>query len=113
MNPVIATLDVNNLGGVVMPVVLEIKHTDDTTRTIRMPAEIWRLNGETISKLLFTPKEITSITIDPDDEMADGDRHNNRFPRLPIDESFQLQKTKKSRNPMQQLKKKNATPKIK
>jgi hypothetical protein len=101
-------VDFKNLGGLVMPLVLEIKYTDDTNRTVRMPAEVWRLNGADISKLFFTPKEIASITIDPHDEMADGDRHNNRFPRLPIDESFQLQKTKKPKNAMQQLKKEQA-----
>ena len=97
-------VDFKNLGGVVMPLVLEIKYSDDTNRTVRMPAAIWRLNGEQISKLIFTQKEIASIMVDPQDEMADGDRHNNRFPRLPIEESFQLQKTKKAKNPMQQLK---------
>ena len=101
-------VDFKNLGGVVMPLVLEIKYTDDTTRTVRMPAAIWRLNGEQISKLIFTQKEIASITVDPQDEMADGDRQNNRFPRLPIEESFQLQKSKKPKNPMQQLKKQEA-----
>ena len=102
-------VDFKNLGGVVMPLVLEIKYTDDTNRTVRMPAEIWRLNGEQISKLIFTQKKIASITVDPNDEMADADRHNNRFPRLPIEESFQLQKTKKSKNPIQQLKKQQQT----
>jgi hypothetical protein len=101
-------VDFTNLGGVVMPLVLEIKYTDDTKRIVRMPAAVWRLNGETISKLIFTQKEIASITVDPQDEMADADRHNNRFPRLPIEESFQLQKAKKSKNPMQQLKKQEA-----
>ena len=98
-------VDFKNLGGVVMPLVLEIQFTDDTTRTVRMPAEIWRLNGVELSKLIFTPKEIASITVDPHDELADGDRHNNRFPRLPIEKSFQLQRPKKSKNAMQQLKK--------
>ena len=97
-------VDFKNLGGVVMPLVLEIKYTDDTQRTVRLPAEIWRLNGEEVSKLIFTTKEIASITVDPHDEIADGDRHNNRFPRLPIDESFRLQKPKKAKNAMQQLK---------
>ena len=96
-------VDFKNLGGVVMPLVLRIRYTDDTTRTVRMPAEIWRLNGEQISKLIYTTKEIASIMVDPLDEMADCDRHNNRFPRLPIEESFQLQKPKERKNPMQQL----------
>ncbi len=98
-------VDCKNVGGVVMPLVLEIKFTDNKTRTVRIPAEIWRLNGREISKLIFTPKEIASITLDPHDEIADTDRHNNRFPRMPIDESFQLQKLKKPKNAMQQLKK--------
>lgn len=101
-------VEFKNQGGVVMPLVLEINFTDDSKQTVRMPAEVWRLNGERISKLFFTQKEIASITIDPSDEMADGDLNNNRFPRLPIEESFQLQKPKKTKNPMQQLKKPDA-----
>lgn len=101
-------VEFKNRGGVVMPLVLKIRYTDDTTRLIRMPAEVWRLNGEQISKLIYTTKEIASIMVDPDDEMADCDRHNNRFPRLPIEETFQLQKPKKTKNPMQQLKPKPA-----
>ncbi len=48
--------------------------------------------------------EIASITLDPQGEMADTDLDNNRFPRLPIEESFQLQKTKTPKNPKQELK---------
>ena len=97
-------VELKNVGGVVMPLVLEIKYTDDSSKTVRMPAAIWRLNGAQISKLIFTQKEIASITLDPQDEMADTDLGNNRFPKLPIEESFQLQKTKTPKNAMQQLK---------
>ena len=97
-------VEFKNIGGVVMPLVLRIKYTDDTSQTVRMPASIWRLNGATISKLIFTQKEIVSITLDTHDEMSDMDLHNNRFPRLPIEESFQLQKKKVPKNAMQQLK---------
>jgi len=97
-------VDFKNRGGVVMPLVLRIRYTDDTTRTVRMPAEIWRLNGEQISKLIYTTREIASIVVDPFDEMADCDRQNNRFPRLPVEDTFQLQKAKSAKNPMQQLK---------
>ncbi|MCA9124407.1 MAG: M1 family metallopeptidase [Planctomycetales bacterium] len=102
-------VDFKNIGGVVMPLVIEIEYADDSKSTMRMPAAVWRLNGERISKLIFTQKEIASITVDPLDEMADTDRNNNRFPRLPIEESFQLQKPKKKKNPMQQLKKQDAS----
>lgn len=98
-------VELKNIGGVVMPLVLDIQYTDDTRRRLRIPAEVWRRNGQEVSKLLFTPKEIATITLDPQDEIADVDRHNNRFPRLPIDESFRLQKTPKTKNPLQQLKK--------
>ncbi|MEO2014343.1 MAG: M1 family metallopeptidase [Fuerstiella sp.] len=97
-------VELKNVGGVVMPLVLEIKYTDDSSKTIRMPAAIWRLNGAQISKLIFTQKEIASITLDPQGEMADTDLDNNRFPRLPIEESFQLQKTKTPKNAIQELK---------
>ena len=96
-------VEFENRGGVVMPLLLEFRYTDGTKRQLRIPAEVWRLSDRTVSKLFFTTKQIAQVVLDPQDETADLDRTNNMFPRETKPATFQLQKDKKKRNPMQQL----------
>ena len=76
-------VDLKNLGGLVMPVILEIEYADGTKEELRIPAEIWRYNSTEVSKLIMSQKEIRSITLDPHLETADADISNNYFPRRP------------------------------
>ena len=98
-------VDVTNVGGLVMPVILELLYADGTTEERRYPAEIWRRSNDKISKLLITDKEITSIHMDPQDEIFDADLDNNYFPRRIGQETFQLRKSGTSTNPMRVQKK--------
>ncbi len=75
-------VDLKNIGGVVMPVILEIEFEDGTTETRNLPAEIWRYDNESVSKLLVTEKRIKRITLDPHGETADADVDNNHYPPL-------------------------------
>ncbi|MEO1149523.1 MAG: M1 family metallopeptidase [Pseudomonadota bacterium] len=70
-----------NKGGLVMPLILNITYTDDSTEEYRIPAEIWRRNAKRVSKLLIRDKEIKDIVLDPNLETADVDLNNNYFPR--------------------------------
>ncbi len=100
-------VDLKNVGGLVMPVILKIDYVDGTTETLRIPAEIWRLNNTDISKLIVTGKEVKAITLDPNLETADVDLENNSFPRRPVKSRFQLYKEQQNgRNPMQMLERK-------
>jgi aminopeptidase N len=100
-------VDLKNIGGLVMPVILQIDYTDGTTEELRIPAEIWRINNTEVSKLIVTKKEIKSITLDPHLETADVDLANNNFPRKPIKSRFQIFKDQqRQRNPMQELERK-------
>jgi len=74
-------LDFANKGGLVMPVILEITYTDNTTEEYRIPAEIWRRNPKRVSKLLIRDKEIESVVLDPHLETADVNLNDNYFPR--------------------------------
>jgi hypothetical protein len=96
-------VDFSNPGGLVMPILLWIEYTDASSEEIRIPAEIWRKNCETVSKLFVTEKEIRSIEIDRALETADVDRSNNFWPARPVKSRFQLFKEKEQKNPMQQL----------
>jgi len=102
-------VDLKNVGGLVMPVILELEYTDGTREEIRIPAEIWRYNNTEVSKMLMTKKEVRSITLDPHLETADTDLANNNFPRRPVKSRFQLFKEQQELpNPMQQLERKPA-----
>jgi hypothetical protein len=90
-----------NVGGVPMPIILDITYTDGAKQQLRIPAEIWRRNRHEVSKLLITPKQIQSIVLDPNLETADVDRNNNYWPPRPAKTRFQLFKEKKQKNPMQ------------
>ncbi|MDA5194814.1 M1 family metallopeptidase [Govanella unica] len=78
-------LEFSNLGGLVMPIILDIAHSDGSREIIRLPAELWRQNPKKVSKLLILKKEITSVTLDPYLETADSDTSNNIWPRKPED----------------------------
>jgi hypothetical protein len=94
-------VDFKNLGGLVMPIILEIEYSDGKKEEMRIPAEIWRRNNQKVSKLIVTPKEIKSIVLDPRLETADTDLSNNAWPARPVKTPFQLFKEQQQKNPMQ------------
>jgi hypothetical protein len=70
---------------------------------MNIPAEIWRFNTEKANKLLFTKKELKSVTFDPRQELVDTDVENNFWPRRPVKSRFQLFKDDKPTNPMREM----------
>ncbi len=72
----------SNKGGLVMPVIIEWTYTDGTKETTRIPAEIWRVNEQQITKVFVKQKEVAKIVLDPNQEIADTERQNNAFPRV-------------------------------
>lgn len=97
-------VDLKNHGGLVMPVILKLTFEDDSTRMLRIPAEIWRYNNQSVSKLILTDKPLKGLTLDPHRETADTELSNNEFPRTIGKSFFQLEKSKKSKNEMQKRK---------
>jgi len=74
-------LDLENYGGMVMPVRLRMSYADDTKDEILLPAEIWRFNASSISRWIVSEKPILQFSIDPYFETTDINRNNNEFPR--------------------------------
>jgi hypothetical protein len=103
-------VELKNIGGLVMPVILLIEYADGTKEEMRIPAEIWRFDNFNVSKVIATNKEIKSIALDPHLETADVDMENNFFPRRPVKSKFQIYKEQKERNPMQELEQKPLPP---
>ena len=98
-------IDLKNLGGLVMPVVLKVTYEDDKSEEIRLPAQIWRRNPDEVSKLLVTEKKIVKIEVDPHRETADVDIENNFFPRRVREHTFRLSKPSKPGNPIRDQRK--------
>ena len=74
-------VEVENIGGLVMPVILQFEYTDGTDDVIRIPAEIWRKGKASVKKIFPLEKEVSKITLDPFLETADTDIGNNYFPQ--------------------------------
>jgi hypothetical protein len=83
-------VDVENLGGLVMPIILKAEFEDGSTQDFRYPAEIWRKNNLEVTKLLMTKKPVKSLTLDPYLETADVELENNFFPRRILKSRFDV-----------------------
>ena len=93
----------SNIGGIVMPIILEFQYTDATSEIIRIPAEIWKRNSQQIKKIFILDKELNNVVLDPFSETADVDISNNHWPARAEATRFQLFKQRKNNkdNPMQ------------
>jgi aminopeptidase N len=83
-------VDLENVGGLVMPIILKAEFEDGSEKEFRYPAEIWRKNNLEVSKLVVTKKPIKSLTLDPNLETADVALDNNYFPRRILKSRFDV-----------------------
>ncbi|WP_100614232.1 M1 family metallopeptidase [Confluentibacter citreus] len=81
-------------GGLVMPIIVEYKYVDGTSKMETYPAEVWRLNDKEVNKAIASDKEIISIIIDPNLETADIDTSNNSWPKQVQESDFDAFKEK-------------------
>ena len=73
-------VNLENQGGVVMPVILEFTFADGSTDEVRIPAEIWRFNPDSAIWRYISDKQVVSVELDPHLETADADRTDNYYP---------------------------------
>lgn len=66
-------------GGIVMPVEIDITYSDGTTQRVKLPADIWRANEKVFTYGMFTSKEIAQVVVDPNEVFADVNRSNNSW----------------------------------
>ncbi|MDO7854645.1 M1 family metallopeptidase [Hymenobacter convexus] len=97
-------LALRNVGGLVMPVIVQLTYADNSQEIQTIPAEIWRKNNAQVTKVLVTQKPVISFVLDPFQQTADTDLSNNAFPRQPTASRFELfqQQQQTLPNPMQQ-----------
>ncbi|HSG89108.1 MAG TPA: M1 family metallopeptidase [Pseudomonadales bacterium] len=97
-------LELSNVGGLVMPVILGITYADGSEEELRIPAEIWRRSPDKVRKLLVREGDITEIVVDPHWETADVDVENNHYPRRFVPSRLEMYKREdKRRNLMEDL----------
>ena len=99
----------SNIGGLVMPIILNFSFKDNSNEVIKIPAEIWKKNNLEISKVFAFDNEVIQIELDPFMETADTDRSNNFWPQQVEASKFELYKYKNRRdrpsnNPMKKKK---------
>lgn len=70
-----------NKGGLVMPIIVEFTFEDGSKETQRIPAQIWRKNENSVTKLFLTRKKAVGIKLDPMKETADINENNNIWPK--------------------------------
>lgn len=81
-------ITLTNKGGLVMPVILKWNYADGTSEIERLPAEIWRTNEHTVTKVFVKDKEVSSVELDPNHELPDIDLSDNAFPRRDVPTRF-------------------------
>lgn len=100
-------LQFKNVGGLIMPVIVLLTLEDGSTKEIRLPAEVWRVDANLCDTLVVTEQPIVKFELDPYRETADINRDNNHFPPVIEPTRFQLFKSQRrgsEDNPMAQAK---------
>ena len=88
-------LTVENVGGLLMPVIFEFTFEDGTKQIERIPAEIWKMSEATASKVFRFGKKVTNIALDPLLETADVELNNNFWPTRNVPSQFELFRQKR------------------
>lgn len=72
-------LKFSNKGGLVMPIIIEWTYKDGTKEIERIPAQVWRLNENQVTKFFMKDQQVASIKLDPLRETADINEGNNTW----------------------------------
>ena len=87
-------LTFSNIGGLVMPIIIEWTFKDGTKQVDRIPVYVWRKNENKVTKTFLKDKEVVSIKLDPMRETADINEKNNSWPAFTEPSKFQLFKSR-------------------
>jgi hypothetical protein len=97
-----------NIGGLVMPLIIGLEYEDGTEEVRHIPAEIWKMGDTEVTKVFLTEKPVAQISLDPYLETADCDISNNYWPPKPTPSRFEIFKDREGgrrggggENPMQ------------
>lgn len=100
----------SNIGGLPMPLIVQMEFEDGTDSLLTIPAEIWKMDDASVTKVFVTDKRVTGMLLDPYLQTADTDLSNNAWPlRNEAPSRFRLYKRAQREspaNPMQRANKK-------
>jgi hypothetical protein len=83
-------LTFSNLGGMLMPLIIEWTYKDGTKEIEKIPVTIWRLNEKQVTKVFVKDKEVSAVRLDPFRETADINEANQVWPLKEMPGRFQL-----------------------
>lgn len=86
-------VDFDNVGGLISPLPLTLKFADGSSEDMMIPAEIWRRDSQSVTKLIVRDKRIESILLDPAHQTADADYSNNGYPQSIASDRLTLAKS--------------------
>jgi hypothetical protein len=66
-------------GGLVMPIRLEVQFEDGTRQKVAIPVEAWRINEKSFVYGFFSKSPVANVIVDPDNVFADVKRDNNTW----------------------------------
>ena len=70
-------MKVENKGGLVLPLHVEVTYDDGSKELVKLPADVWRANELTFTYGFWATKGVSQIVLDPKEAFADVDRENN------------------------------------
>ncbi len=96
-------IEFERVGGLVSPIIFDMVYEDGSVKTVRLPAEVWRMGNTDFTKIFSSDKKVVEFVLDPYLETADVDRSNNYYPPRQEEDRFEVFKRKQSKreNPMQ------------
>lgn len=86
-------MEFSNVGGLVMPILVELTFVDNSTMRYEIPAEIWRRNAHNVKKLFVLENDLLSVAVDPQWETADVNVENNYYPRRIVPSRIEMFKS--------------------
>ena len=97
-------VDFENIGGLISPLPLTLTKDDGRVQDLMLPAEIWRRNAKSVTKLIVSDSPIASIELDKAHQTADADYGNNAYPASIAAARLELSKSsRKSKNLMAEM----------
>jgi hypothetical protein len=72
-------ITLQNDGGLVTPVQMDITFENGNTERVDLPVDVWRANEQEFVFGLFSDDELTKVVVDPDGWFADIDREDNEW----------------------------------
>ncbi|MDQ8201628.1 M1 family metallopeptidase [Pelagicoccus sp. SDUM812003] len=93
---------VKNVGGIPMPMVLDVTFEDGSERRLEIPVDIWRPGKSSVRVPIIAEMPVVSVELDRANAFADSDLENNVFPRPIREGRFKLKQDEKEDNPMRE-----------